>query len=492
MSDNLSNAALADRLRDLPPLTRKAIYEDVIARAPGGLGATRYAWREMWARADQLVDWDAQWSIFAWVGGRGSGKTRSACEAFIEAIRTGLATSPLIVAATNGDISGTIVDGLSGFMACCPPDFLPVFTASKEAGGVLTFPNGVKARCFSADAPERIRGANADLAWFDDLAAWPPHHAELAWKNARGAIRVGISRLLISTTKRGMGVLRNLLGGNLKGVELRFAQTKDNKNNLSRNFLVDTMAEFEGTDYGREEFDNEDVEDNKLSPFSGFDFGSPPIRVPFIDREKLVRVIVSVDPSDSAGPRSDECGIGVMGIDQAGHIYALEDLSDVLDGDVWGDRVIDACTRWDADAIVAETQRNKDKVLSQINSCYYKGRLQRDESGVGAPPEIIGVMAKEGKVPRATDMRSLYAKGMLHHVPGLAKLEAQQRAWDAALSAKATRKPRIDDRIDWLVHGATYLAKLGKVHVAPPDMQTIRKQNEALKRPDAARRDELW
>jgi hypothetical protein len=41
-------------------------------------------------------------------------------------------------------------------------------------------------------------------------------------------------------------------------------------------------------------------------------------------------------------------------------------------------------------------------------------------------------------------------------MPGLAQLERQQREWDP----DAPRRPRVDDRIDWLVHAAHYLAYL--------------------------------
>ena len=76
----------------------------------------------------------------------------------------------------------------------------------------------------------------------------------------------------------------------------------------------------------------------------------------------------------------------------------------------------------------------------------------------------VGVAAREGKVPRAGPVRALYLQGMVHHVAGLGALERQQREWDPS----GPKRPRQDDRIDALVHGAVYLADLNTAQRKPP------------------------
>jgi hypothetical protein len=102
-------------------------------------------------------------------------------------------------------------------------------------------------------------------------------------------------------------------------------------------------------------------------------------------------------------------------------------------------------------------------------AAWYRRVAERRQGKLRAPPEIVGVVAKEGKRLRAGELRPLYLGGLLHHLPGLAvldtrgreerSLEKQQREWDP----DAPRRPRVDDRIDWLVHAVHHLYTLAEM-----------------------------
>ena len=76
-------------------------------------------------------------------------------------------------------------------------------------------------------------------------------------------------------------------------------------------------------------------------------------------------------------------------------------------------------------------------------------------------PTFVPIQAKERKKLRAGPLRVLYLQGTLHHVQGLRTLEKQQREW----KPDAPKRPRQDDRIDWLVHVVLHLADLANLGV---------------------------
>jgi phage terminase large subunit-like protein len=193
------------------------------------------------------------------------------------------------------------------------------------------------------------------------------------------------------------------------------------------------------------------------SPFFGLDFSKPPIAADVPACEDLAEVAICIDPTETAGPTSDEAGLVAMGRDRRRHVYVLEDLSGVYESERWGELAIDMAERWDADVFLAENNRGLPLVTSNLNAAYRARRLEEGLLGRGALLPIKGVQASSAKGLRASPVRQLYLTGQLHHCPGLTALEAQMRGWRPDVEK---HKPRSDDRIDALVHGATYLAGL--------------------------------
>ncbi|EHL99370.1 phage terminase, large subunit, PBSX family [Acetobacteraceae bacterium AT-5844] len=160
-------------------------------------------------------------------------------------------------------------------------------------------------------------------------------------------------------------------------------------------------------------------------------------------RGTLRRIVVSVDPSGCSGPddqRSDEIGMTVQGVDDAGNGLLLEDLSGRFSPEQWGARAVDAMDRWRADRIIAEKNFGGAMVESTI-------RVARKS----APVKLI--VASRGKQQRAEPVAALYEKGRVKHMGHFPELERQMTMFSTA-GFQGKRSP---DRADAMVWGFTDL-----------------------------------
>jgi len=153
----------------------------------------------------------------------------------------------------------------------------------------------------------------------------------------------------------------------------------------------------------------------------------------------LVRIVVGVDPT---GSQHNETGIVVAGKDATGHGYVLDDKSLLGTPGEWGDAVITAYNRNDADAIVAEVNYGGDMVESNIMGiaessnqiCRYKN-----------------VHASRGKAVRAEPIVARYEKGIIHHIGEFPALEDEMVSW---VPGESKYSP---NRVDALVWALTEL-----------------------------------
>jgi hypothetical protein len=152
----------------------------------------------------------------------------------------------------------------------------------------------------------------------------------------------------------------------------------------------------------------------------------------------LVRIVVGVDPPGG----STECGIVVAGKGVDGHGYVLDDKSLLGTPGEWGDAVITAYNRNDADMIVGETNYGGDMVESNI-------------MGIADTTNQIyrykNVHASRGKAVRAEPIVARYEKGIIHHVGEFPELEDEMVMW---VPGESQYSP---NRIDALVWALTEL-----------------------------------
>jgi phage terminase large subunit-like protein len=366
---------------------------------------------EFWALDHQLPPSDA-WRSWVVLGGRGAGKTRAGAEwvrAQVEGARprdAGKARRVALVGETYDQVRDVMVFGESGIIACSPPDRVPDWIASQRR---LVWPNGAWAQAYSANDPEGLRGPQFDAAWVDELAKWPK--AEVTWDMLQFALRLGDDpRQVVTTTPRNVGVLKSLLA-NPSTVTTR-AATEANRGHLAESFLQEVRARYAGTRLGRQELDGELLED-----VVGALWTLGMLEVARCDAAPdLDRIVVAIDPPAGSGPRSDECGIVVVGAVTQGPVqdwcaYVLEDASvPAIGPNAWAQRAVSAMERWGADRLVAEVNQGGamvEAVMRQVDPLI----------------PLRTVHATNSKGARAEPVAALYEQGRVRHLRGLGRLE---------------------------------------------------------------------
>jgi len=159
------------------------------------------------------------------------------------------------------------------------------------------------------------------------------------------------------------------------------------------------------------------------------------------DYPALKRIIVAIDPAASKKATSDETGIVVAGVGPNGYGYVLEDASGKYSPAGWAKKAIGLYRKYEADAIVAETNQGGDMVESNIRT--YDRNISYKE-----------VKATRGKQIRAEPIASLYEQGKVYHVGDLVELENQLTSWQPGDDSP--------DRLDALVWALTDLMLKGK------------------------------
>jgi len=154
----------------------------------------------------------------------------------------------------------------------------------------------------------------------------------------------------------------------------------------------------------------------------------------------LTRVVVAIDPAVSNEEGSDEHGIIVAGVGEDGRGYVLDDASCHGGPRDWASRAIATYDRFEADAIVVETNQGGDMV---------KHTLQSVRRGV----RIIEVRATRGKHVRAEPVSALYSLGRISHVGAFPPLEDQM----CLMTASGYVGDGSPDRVDALVWAFTEL-----------------------------------
>lgn len=461
--------ALVDRLRRLPAARRARILSRLSAR---DLAALRWTWRA-WARPDvrdatdprtgtgQLPPPGDAWTWWALIGGRGSGKTRSAAEwVNADAMRLGRGCIVHLVGASIDDARATMVEGPSGVLACSAPWARPTFRASVE-GGSLEWPSGAVGRVFGVDKPRKGRGPQCSRMWLDDVAAWGPRGKDTLDQLLFGFRLMAPDgsgpRGVVSTTPIDNDVIRWLLAGEQgeRQSEIVYSRepTDANRGNLAESFFRQTLREFEGTELEAAERFGVFVSAASGKVFAGVDFSQAPIHVAALP-PNIRTIAVWVDPATSSAAHSCEVGIVVVALDARGHVYGVEDRSAIMSAADWPGVVIDCVERWSPVAPThAGIEINKGGQMGPA-LIEQADRLRKMEAGLPGVStlDVRTAVAKESKARRAAPLVRLARSGFLHLLPGLAALERQLRDLDDREGPKR-------DRADAFVWGVLDLAR---------------------------------
>lgn len=409
------------------------------------------------ATEERRYDWDRQarptqrtplgsWRVWLILAGRGFGKTRTGAEWVKKRVQQGFKRI-LIAGATAGDVRDIMIEGESGLLNIYPEAERPRYEPSKMR---ITFASGAIGILRSADEPERFRGLQCDSAWVDELASW--RYPE-AWDQIQFGLRLGNDpRIVATTTPRSNALTRALVAASTTHVTR--GSTYDNRANLPPAFFEEIIRKYEGTRLGRQEINAEILDDVRGALWSYGQIDA--LRIGKDDVPDLHRVVVAIDPAVSAGEDSDETGLVVAGIDEAGEGYVLEDLSGQYTPDGWAKRAVEAYRKFQADRIIAEVNNGGEMVEHTIRT-------------VDPNVAYSAMHASRGKRIRAEPVAALYEQGRVHHVGSLGELEKQMCEWDA--SAEGGPSP---DRVDALVWALSELMVDGySPQISVPEIQTI-------------------
>lgn len=382
-----------------------------------------HSW-ELWARPAQLPP-PGSWRIWLILAGRGFGKTRSGAEWVRSEVESGRAGRIALVGATAADVRDTMIEGESGLLRVFPAATRPRYEPSKRR---VTFHNGSIATTYSADEPDRLRGPNHDLAWADEVAAW--RYPE-AWDQLMFGLRIGDHpRCVATTTPRPTRLIRTL--ADRPDCTVTGGSTYDNAANLSAAFLDEMRQRYEGTRLGRQELEAELLLDADGALWNrDMIEQSRAVQVP-----AMRRIVVAIDPAVTSTAESDETGIIVAGISEAGEGYVLEDRSMKGSPAEWAAAAVTAFHVHSADRIVAEANQGGDMISHTIRT-------------VDPAVPVKLVRASRGKRTRAEPVAALYEQSRVHHAGMFAELEDQLCTW--------TPDQGSPDRLDALVWALTEL-----------------------------------
>ena len=389
---------------------------------------------------------EGKWRRWILRGGRASGKSQAA-SSWINwvAENVDLEGGTIgIIARTWTDARNTLIEDKSGILGTARKDFMPVWSPGK---GTLEWPNGVKARVFSADKPESIRGSNFAYVWADEFCFWPNN--EKTWtESIEPALRIGPARAIISTTPLPDSFLKKL--EEMDSSVVTRGSLFDNKY-IGKEKKEELIKLFEGTRRGRQELYGDYLETNLNALWrAGL---IEPYRVDrnSFDYSKIVKTVVAIDPAVTSNEKSDETGIIVAGIDKDGIGYILEDATMKGLPHEWAERAIQLYHDWEANWIVAEVNQGGDLIRSTIHSIDNRVAYK-------------AVRATKGKFLRAEPVASLYEQNKVIHVGLFDKLEEQQCNWEPG-------KPS-PDRLDALVW-AIYALMLEDISKPKPNLKLL-------------------
>ncbi len=397
---------------------------------------------DTYARTEQLPPQrapnGARWRAWAFVGGRGAGKTRAGGE-WVRGLALGLsdfADAPVariaLVGETWADARDVMVEGVSGVLAAHGKWDRPTWEVSRRR---LTWRNGAIAQVFSADDPESLRGPQFAAAWCDELAKW--RYAQETWDMLQFGLRLGDwPRALVTTTPRPMALLKKLMADPTHVVTR--ASTRANARNLPAAFLAAIEERYGGTRLGRQEIDGAIVEERADALWSRAMLEqaraseAPPLR----------EVVVAVDPPAASHNRADRCGIVVAGVDADDRVYVLADATLAAARPAeWAARCAALYRQYEADALVVEVNQGGDMVSAVIA-----------EADPAIP--VRAVRATRSKYLRASPVALLYEQGRVRHVGAFPELEDEMCAFGPdGLAGGAS-----PDRMDALVWAIAHLA----------------------------------
>jgi phage terminase large subunit-like protein len=385
-------------LLDMPP-AEYAAWVQRLRDDKAALLLTDWPW---WRRGDQCPP-AGDWHVWMLLAGRGFGKTRTGAEWIRGYAETHPGARIALVAASLHEGRQVMIEGESGLLAIAPDDDRPDYESSLRR---LSWANGAVATLYSAAEPESLRGPEHSAAWCDEIAKWP--QGEAAWDNLMLTMRIGENpRVVATTTPRGVPLVRRLIDE--KGVEKTGGSTRNNRHNLSPQWLATMDRLYGGTRLGRQELGGELLEDVEGALWTRALVERCRVEADAVG--KPVRVVIGVDPPATAN--GDACGIVVAVQLRDKRLAVVEDASvENPPPAMWAQAVAATAARWGADRVVAESNMGGEMVENILR-----------QADLTLP--VVPVHASLGKARRAEPVAIAYERGQVVHAGVFGSLEDQ-------------------------------------------------------------------
>lgn len=401
---------------------------------------------EMILRPKQLAVVNSESWITAYMGGRGSGKTKTGARWVNKRAKETPGCFIALLGRTVADVRDVMIQGESGILAESDPNFMPVYTPSLRK---LVWPNGSTAVTYTSDSPNQLRGPQQHYLWADELAAFrmsPDDSGATAWDNALLSTRLGERpQLLVTTTPKRVQIVRDLFRQAREpgsGVSLHIASTMSNRANLSAEYIRSIYEKFAGTHLERQELHGELVGDSPGALWRSDDIRLAPLPTPEEEPAGLMYVI-GVDPSVSKF--GDDTGIVVVASTKHPDIlqrkaWVVADLTLNAGPDEWAPVVVEAQKRYstpDAPAIVVVEGNQGGELLN----------LVLNQLSPGIP--IAKVTAIRSKAARAEPVVMTYRQRRVHHTMDFPELVDELTGWEPDTSRWS---PGHLDALVWALH----------------------------------------
>jgi len=267
-----------------------------------------------------------------------------------------------VIAPTLGDGIAAAVDGPNGLLKLSGGQarWLP----SAPGGACVKYPNGSHAWIVGTPTEkdvDRLRAlTNIDYDVFEELFANPC--AQSAFDQAALSRRRGVMRWVVSSTPRPHQLIKDW--ENDPKVTVRRGKSTDNKY-IPLDWLAKLEKMYKGTRLYRQEVLGEVIEDVEGALWRALDIERSRVAGPASAVASICdRIVVGVDPPTGMGT----CGIVVVGMDETGHMYVLDDRSvEEASPNEWAARVKSAADTYDA-IVIAEINQGGQMVKEVLNS----------------------------------------------------------------------------------------------------------------------------
>lgn len=409
-----------------------------------------------WESRPQQIPPPGPWSIFLFLAGRATGKTRSSSEWLVQRALdypfdlSGFPTERLVIGDTMKDVRKINIEGPSGFLRVLERRKIPHHYRRHPEPIITLLETNSKIIFQSADSKDAARGGNFADCVADEIVKWS-YPSETWYEGVMPSIRTDVPgdhpRIFMATTPKPIPILKEWVKRTDGSVLVVRGSTFDNAANLSAHALHELKRRYEGTAIGRQELYGELLDDTTGLLFNEHDINRT--RIDSVDDVEFTHITVGVDPTLTE--EGDLMGVVVAGRDAHNHMYIIADESQKGAGRHAAVHIWQVFYKYYADTIVVENNNAKKWMEEVLVDAYKELRDKDNLFPANTTPPIKMTDSRVGKKLRAEPVAMRYEQGRVHHVGNFRDLEEEMLKFDPTDSHNSP------NRMDAMVHACRHL-----------------------------------